>query len=158
MPDLDKIIAINRQRLGLDEHDKANDIKFTESCGAAIRLCVYGTLRPGEENFHLMEPLNGEWEDVTYPGYYTPPDDSYDYPRIAWTPEGDENPGKLITSPGLSSKWPNFDAFEGDDYCRILTPVESKNGPVISNIYAFVATTRTQLMMMDGMNVHDDRD
>lgn len=156
--DLNRIVSINRQRIGLEGHDKAADDKFSEACGAKGRLCVYGTLRPGEENFHLMAPLGGEWQDVTYPGYFSAPDDSYDYPRIAWTPQGDTNDGKLITSSKLASEWASFDEFEGDDYCRLLTPVQSSNGPMVANIYAFVDSTRTQLLMLDGMNVHDDRD
>lgn len=158
MADLDKIISINRQRIDLDPHDENADVRFSEDKGAHERLCVYGTLRPGEENHHLMEPLDGNWEEVTYRGYFLGPDQSYGYPRIAWTPHGDVNTAMLVSSSKLPSQWASLDAFEGEDYCRLLTIVETENGPVIANIYGFIDTTRTQLLMMDGMNVHDDRD
>ena len=105
-----------------------------------------------------MEPLDGQWADATYTGYFSPPDDSYGYPRIAWTPEGDENPGKLVTSDKLSAHWASLDAFEGEDYCRLLTAVKTNAGTLVANIYGFIDSTRTHLLMMDGMNVHDDRD
>lgn len=158
MSDLEKIIAINRQRLGLDPHDVASDQDFSSSVGAHERLCVYGTLRTGEENHHLMMPLEGQWHDVTYPGYFSPPDDSYDYPRVAWTPAGDNNPAQLVISDKLPTHWPDLDEFEGEDYCRLLTTVESAAGSWVANIYGFISSTRTHLLMMDGMNVHDDKD
>lgn len=158
MADLDKIIAINRQRIGLDPHDASVDTAFSTSMGAHERLCVYGTLRPGEENHHLMKPLKGQWDDVTYRGYFSPPDESYEYPRIAWAPHGEENPANLMISSQLPSHWAELDAFEGDDYCRLLTIVKGGSGLMIANIYGFIDSTRTHLLMMDGMNVHDDRD
>lgn len=158
MSDLDKIIAINRQRIGLDSYDVAVDQAFSLSTGAHERLCVYGTLRPGEDNYHLMEPLDGQWDDVTYPGYFSPSDKSYGYPRIAWTPLGEQNPGNMVTSSKLPAHWAALDEFEGKDYCRLLTIVQSGTGSLFANIYGFIDSTRTHLLMMDGMNVHDDRD
>lgn len=158
MSDLEKIVAINRQRIGLDPLDVEADQAFSTNMGAHERLCVYGTLRTGEENHHLMEPLNGQWHDVTYPGYFSAPDDSYDYPRIAWTPAGDINPGELVISDKLPRHWAALDDFEGEDYCRLLTIVQASSGPMIANIYGFISSTRTHLLMMDGMNVHDDKD
>lgn len=158
MSDLDKIIAINRQRIGLDPRDASADHAYSMSTNAQERLCVYGTLRPGQENHHLMAPLKGQWDEITYPGYFSPADQSYGYPRIAWTPHGDENPGKLVTSSKLPAHWAGLDEFEGEDYCRLLTLVQTKAGPLVANIYGFIDTTRTHLLMMDGMNVHDDRD
>lgn len=105
-----------------------------------------------------MASLDVEWSEITYPGYFLGPDETYRYPRITWTPCGETNPGMLATFPKFRSHWAALDKFEGTDYCRLLTPVETRNGPVVANIYGFVDTTRTQLLMMDGMNVHDDRD
>lgn len=158
MSDLEKIVAINRQRLGLDPHDVSADQAFSTSVGAHERLCVYGTLCTGEENHHLITPLEGQWHDVTYPGYFSPPDDSYEYPRIAWTPVGDANPGEVVISNKLPMHWAALDEFEGKDYCRMLTIVQASSGPMIANIYGFISSTRTHLLMMDGMNVHDDKD
>lgn len=158
MADLDKIIAINRQRIGLDPYDAAADQAFSISSGAHQRLCVYGTLRQGEENHHLMEPLDGQWHDVIYPGYFSAPDESYGYPRIAWTPLGDENPAELVVSSKLPAHWEALDSFEGADYCRLLTNVTSGSDILIANIYGFLDSTRTHLLMMDGMNVHADKD
>lgn len=158
MSDLEKIVAINRQRIGLDPHDVSTDQAFSSNVGAHERLCVYGTLRSGEENYHLMEPLNGQWHDVTYSGYFSAPDNSYDYPRVAWTPNGDTNPGELVISEKLPMHWASLDAFEGKDYCRLLTIVEGQGAQWVANIYGFISSTRTHLLMMDGMNVHDDKD
>lgn len=158
MADLDKIIAINRQRIGLDPHDPSSDQAFSVSTGAHKQLCVYGTLCPGQENHYLMEPLEGQWDDATYCGYFSPPDQSYGYPRVAWTPHGDENLGNLVTSSKLPAHWAVLDEFEGEDYCRLLTLVQTKAGTFVANIYGFIDSTRTHLLMMDGMNVHDDRD
>ncbi len=155
---LNKILAINRRRLGLDSEDLQADQQFSDATGAGHRLCVYGRMRPGGPDAHHLEVLGGEWSGGTFPGYLQSEGVCTldQCPGLAWSPSTPMNAGFIFSTTVLENVWPSLDAKEGSDYARILTPVQGADGEVVANIYVSRDATLTQLIMLDGMNVHDD--
>lgn len=157
---LDKIIRINRQRVGLEATDDKLDQQFSSSSGASTRLVAYGRMRPGGPDEHYLKDLDGTWCDVTFPGYIQSTGvctiDSC--PGLAWTPTGTWNDGFELVADALRDHWTILDAKEGADYARLLTPVRSRSGDSVANIYVSRDASIAQLHMLDGMNVHDDVD
>ncbi len=157
---LDKIIKINRQRVGLDNANDKLDQQFSLSSGAITKLVIYGRMRPGGPDEHHLIDLGGTWSDATFPGYIQSEDDcSIDFcPRLAWTPTGTWNEGFVFQADALKDHWSVLDAKEGADHARLLTPVQSSMGDYVANIYVSRDASIAQLHMLDGMNVHDDVD
>ncbi|MEE3718862.1 gamma-glutamylcyclotransferase [Tumidithrix elongata RA019] len=102
------------------------------------RLAVYGTLAPGESNHHILKPILGKWYDgfsvygnlTTYKGYPFLLLDQIDLktaqPNIKI---------KLFSSSDLPTHFDRIDAFEGEDYQRVLIPIFDAAGFAIANIY-----------------------
>ena len=107
---------------------------------ASTHLVVYGTLVPGEENEWVLEPLQGRWSQGYVRGKMFAPGtwgDGIEYPGMVWEPEGESVPVKVFGSARLSGDWERLDAFEGEEYLRILVPVESESGTTqIANLYS----------------------
>lgn len=156
----DKILQINRRRMGLDAPDITADAAFSAASGADKRLCVYGRMRPGGPDAHVLEPFGGVWSNGEFPGYLqTEGVCTMDQcPGLAWAPDGPANLGHILTSEKLSASWASIDSSEGGDYVRLLTPVRTKTGDIVANVYVSGDASRAQLLMADGMNVHDDVD
>jgi hypothetical protein len=154
------IVEINRRRFNLDPADNAGDQRFSKATGAANRLCIYGRMRPGGPDAHILEPLGGDWTACLFPGYLQGDGQcSLDQcPGLAWAPTREWNEGLLLTSDRLAGFWSTLDAKEGADYARLLTPVRIENTETIANIYVSRDASEAQLLMLDGMNVHDDVD
>ena len=101
-------------------------------------LAVYGSLKPGKENHHLISDIAGHWDTGYVHGTYI--DGGWarhlGYPSMLWQPEGDQIPVSVLVSENLSNHWERLDRFEGADYQRILIPV-FKQGEVkwVANIY-----------------------
>jgi len=156
---LAQIIAINRRRIGLDPVDTQLDARYSESTGAANRLCVYGRMRPGGPDADVLQPLGGDWTEAAFPGYLQDASCSIDQcPGLAWTPSGDINQGLILSSPRLQDAWPELDTKEGSHLVRLLTQVFTGDNETVANIYVSRDATQAQLLMLDGMNVHDDKD
>ena len=77
---------------------------------------------------------------------------------MVWSPDGDRQRGFLLTSAKLKDAWPQLDEHEGDEYVRLLVNVNVGGEIVIANIYAARDASRTQMMLADGYNVHNDVD
>lgn len=101
-------------------------------------LAVYGSLKPGKENHHLISDLKGEWHKGYINGIF------YDqgwgaglgYPAVRWNPSAEEIPVHVLISGHLPHSWDWLDDFEGEDYCRILVPVyQGKKVRWVANIY-----------------------
>ena len=157
---LEKIIKINRQRIGLDTANDAFDEQFSLSSGAASKLVIYGRMRPGGPDEHHLAELNGTWSDATFPGYIQSLDACTieTCPWLAWAPTGTWNEGFVFLADALKDHCPVLDAKEGIDLARLLTPVRSSTGDSVANIYVSRDASTAQLHMLDGMNVHDDVD
>ena len=110
------------------------------------KLAIYGTLAPGEANHGAVAEIEGRWSEGYVRGNlkFTGWGAEYGFPALAWKPDGSRVPVKLLSSHDMERHWPRLDAFEGDEYCRILVPVEGEDGIVaIANLYADrVAMTR----------------
>ena len=157
---LEHVIKINRGRIGFDPVDVADDRRFSKASEADTRLCVYGRMRPGGPDTHVLEPLAGTWSECSFPGYLQAGAQCTldDCPGLAWTLSREWNDGFLFTSGSLATAWGALDAKEGGDYVRLLTPVRVDGAESIANIYVSRDATEAQLLMLDGMNVHDDVD
>ena len=143
----DRIIAVNRCRLGLDAAAPDLDRALSLETGADCRLCVFGPPDPA-----LAEFSGGAWRDVAFPGYLQPDG------GLAWSPDGPWNPGRVLDAGSLSDAWTHLDAEYGGDSVRLLTPVRTESGEAVANIYAGPDASRARLLMLDGMNIHAETD
>lgn len=105
------------------------------------KLFVYGTLQPGKPNEHVLAPLNGDWQPATLRGYLREVGwgAAMGYPAITLDPDGPEVPGFVFSSAELGAKWPELDAFEGEEYERVQAPVTLADG---SGVQAYVYVLR----------------
>ncbi|SMG24636.1 gamma-glutamylcyclotransferase family protein [Cedecea neteri] len=96
-------------------------------------LFVYGTLRPGHVNAHIMENIGGEW----LPGYVRGTfyergwGAAADFPGIVLDKNGPEVHGYLFLSQNLSEHWPMLDEFE-DGYDRVEVEVTTPDGRTVT--------------------------
>jgi gamma-glutamylcyclotransferase (GGCT)/AIG2-like uncharacterized protein YtfP len=104
----------------------------------ATPLFVYGTLRAGERNAGELDRIPGGTRRVASTrgtlvtrGQGGP----YTYPAITLDPAAPVVPGELFTAPTLEEHWERLDAFEGEEYRRVLTDVEVEGGPVRAWVY-----------------------
>ncbi len=106
------------------------------------RLFVYGTLAPGRDNYHMLADIQGKWEEASVIGKLL--DEGWGakvgYPGIILDETGDEVRGFLLSSEDLAEHWPGLDAFEGEEYQRVLTVVRLADG---TNLDAYIYRLRT---------------
>ncbi|MDU7820735.1 MAG: gamma-glutamylcyclotransferase family protein, partial [Klebsiella sp.] len=88
------------------------------------RLFVYGTLRPGHSNAHIMDNIGGEWQPGYVQGlfYERGWGAAADFPGIVLDNNGPRVDGYLFLSTNLSAHWPMLDAFE-EGYDRVAVDV-----------------------------------
>ena len=93
------------------------------------RLFVYGTLRPGHSNAHIMDNIGGEWQPGYVPGtfYERGWGAAADFPGIVLDKNGPRGPGFLFLSANLEAHWAMLDAFE-EGYDRIAVEVTTDEG------------------------------
>lgn len=101
------------------------------------RLAVYGTLRPGHPNHHVLSGITGRWFEGQIRG------------RLI-----EEGWGAALGSPGmvldvaaepvdvwvlesceLVDHWTRLDEFEGPGYRRVSATVRAADGDVAASIY-----------------------
>ena len=88
-------------------------------------LAVYGTLAPGEENYHAMLGINGTWVDGFIYGYKFEVTwgGADGYPGVVLDPAGNRVPVKVMISDDLDSHWRRLDDFEGPGFRRVPVDV-----------------------------------
>jgi len=110
-------------------------------------LAVYGTLAPGEENYHAMLGINGTWVNgghirgykfqVTWGG-------ADGYPGVVLDPDGHQVPVMVMVSDDLDAHWRRLDDFEGPGFRRVVVDViRDRDGEteVFCQAYVFEALT-----------------
>lgn len=103
------------------------------------KLAVYGSLAPGRQNHSVLESLGGRWADGFVRGqlHAFGWGANLGYPGFRWDPQGDTVPINVLSSGALMSEWIYLDHFEGEQYVRILVPVENGSGVfAVANLYA----------------------
>lgn len=94
------------------------------------RLFVYGTLAPGRPNEHLLADVDGGWEPATVRGVLVQEGwgAGLGFPAIALAADGPEVSGFLFVSDRLDDHWARLDAFEGEEYDRVVAPAKRTDG------------------------------
>jgi gamma-glutamylcyclotransferase (GGCT)/AIG2-like uncharacterized protein YtfP len=102
------------------------------------RLVTYGTLAPGPPNHHQLDGLDGDSTTGWIHGHLKNEGWGADlgYPALVLDPEGATVDVDISHSEDLSMHWARLDDFEGPGYERILTTVQTADGPVEGYIYA----------------------
>jgi len=101
------------------------------------RLFTYGTLAPGRSNAHVLEDMDGTWENASARGklYSEGWGAALGYPGIVLGETDEQVSGFLFSSTQLPDHWERLDEFEGEGYQRVLTTVHLSNG---SQVEAFI--------------------
>ena len=115
---------------------------MTPSPGTSpLGLFVYGSLRPGERNEHVLSGLDGSWERASVRGRLHEEGwgSSIGYPAIVLDDRAEPVPGWLFVSDDLEGHWDRLDAFEGEEYRRVRTRARLEDG---SSVPAWVYVLR----------------
>lgn len=93
------------------------------------RLFVYGTLRPGHANAHILENIGGEWLPGSVNGtfYARGWGAAADFPGAILDKNGPPIHGYLFLSANLAAHWPMLDEFE-EGYDRVEVEVTTADG------------------------------
>ena len=93
-------------------------------------LFVYGTLAPGRPNEHVLAALGGTWRPATVRGHLKPWGWGAEmgYPGLVLDESGEEITGFIFSSDHLGEHWDELDDFEGEQYRRVLTEVQTSHG------------------------------
>lgn len=102
------------------------------------RLFVYGSLRPGQSNEHVLKAIGGTWQEASVRGHLKQVvEASGVYPAIVLDDAAPVVPGYIFHSDHLNAHWDDLDAFEGDSYQRILVTVQTHDHEAVeAYIYA----------------------
>jgi gamma-glutamylcyclotransferase (GGCT)/AIG2-like uncharacterized protein YtfP len=86
------------------------------------RLFVYGTLQPGRANAHVLEAIGGDWQAASVVGLLSADGwgATHGYPALILAEHGAPVPGYVFSSERLADHWDELDAFEGNDYRRVV--------------------------------------
>lgn len=92
-------------------------------------LIVYGSLAPGQPNFHEVSSIKGEWLNGQIHGYVKEIGwgANIGYPGLSWDPNGPEVNASILHSKELSKHWKRLDGFEGDEYNRTIIPFKTES-------------------------------
>lgn len=102
-------------------------------------LFVYGTLRLGQPNAHVMERIGGEWLKGTVLGELEQRGwgAALGSPGIRLSEHGQVIEGYVFVSEHLAEHWAALDEFEGEEYERVAVDVRLESGEIMhSEIYA----------------------
>jgi gamma-glutamylcyclotransferase (GGCT)/AIG2-like uncharacterized protein YtfP len=143
------IEAANARRAGrqatADDRDSESDVeaRLDSLFGTGERLAVYGSLAPGRQNHHIVQPLGGTWTAGVVEGDLSTHawGAAIGFPALTPRPGGPAVSVHVLTSPALRGAWAELDAFEGSEYRRVLVPVWSIGTPdarvllTVANLY-----------------------
>ncbi len=113
--------------------DAVAEAALERAFGCSRRLAVYGTLAPGRENHHELSDCAGDWSIGVVHGHLA----LHAYPLLTPDPAGPAVAVAVLVGDDLRDHWPRLDAFEGDDYVRVLVEVRRPDDPsTVANLYA----------------------
>ena len=103
-------------------------------------LVVYGSLAPGGDNHNQMAGMEGVWENAIIKGILVKKGwgQHLGYPGLKFEPVNQIKPLECLVfiSTDLKNHFDRLDKFEGEDYERILIPLElGDNRKAIGNVY-----------------------
>lgn len=132
---LTNIAAANAARAAGDAAggDSGRDLERRHQC--SCRLAVYGTLAPGAANHAQVAACHGIWQPGEVPGHRA----VRRYPVFRFDARAPMVPVQVLQSDDLPGHWAALDAFEGDEYRRILVPVRMAGSWQVANLYEAVA-------------------
>jgi gamma-glutamylcyclotransferase (GGCT)/AIG2-like uncharacterized protein YtfP len=128
-----------------DEADRSQSVEVLESRleerlgRPSQRLAVYGSLRPGRENFCLVAHLRGSWQRGHVRGVLHPGggEGSERWPKLIEDESAPEVEVDVLESVDLPERWEELDRFEGAAYRRRLVIVELAGKRLaVANLYA----------------------
>ena len=96
------------------------------------KLVVYGSLAPGERHEDVLAPLRGEWRPCRVTGIVR---EHAGYKILEWRQDAPAVAARLFISDDLPRYWNVLDEFEGEDYRRIVVPVQTDEGETLANVY-----------------------
>ncbi|MBV1850566.1 gamma-glutamylcyclotransferase family protein [Catellatospora tritici] len=101
------------------------------------RLATYGSLSPGKSNHAQLHGLDGHWFTGHVHGQLFAAGWGADlgYPALVLDPDGDAVEVQIFESADLPAHWSRLDDFEGSQYRRVLTAVDTPSGPIEACIY-----------------------
>ncbi len=106
---------------------------------AQTRLATYGTLAPGRANHHQLSDLQGRWLKGTVRGRLVEEGwgAAMGYPALVLDNGAETVAVDVFESADLPAHWERLDAFEGDEYERIVVIVTLEDGDEIAaSLYA----------------------
>lgn len=111
--------------------DTAAEAALEAVYGCGALLAVYGTLAPGRSNHGELAMCPGTWLDGAVNGRLV----QRDYPFLTPDALAPAISVQLLRSEALRAHWAQLDAFEGDEYRRVLVPVRTDRGVFVANVY-----------------------
>ena len=136
--------------LWFDMGTESNEVEGSPGADASAasesardRLAVYGSLAPGKANHHMLAKYAGTWTrgrvrgELVNAGWGA----AGGFPGLIPRDDGPWVPVEVFESQALRSAWPELDAFEGEEYERVLVRVYPEEDSAervlfIANIYA----------------------
>lgn len=132
------LLAVRERRYTGDYRSTPAEADLEDQYQHSRQLAVYGTLAPGESNFHVVRSLGGTWTQAQVRGvrFILQVGVDVGYPGFRWMTDGPPLQVHLLSSAELPGDWERLDRFEGADYCRILVPLAiGKNAFTVANLY-----------------------
>ena len=106
--------------------------------GPENRLIVYGSLAPGKSNHAQMNGMAGTWTPGVVRGHFR--ENGWGlgqgFPGLVPDPNGPALAILVFTSSELPAHWRRLDAFEGEEYQRMIVDAEIDGVATPANIYA----------------------
>ena len=102
-----------------------------------LALAMYGTLRPGRSNHHVVSTIPGSWVPGIVRGWLVEEGwaATEGYPALRLDPAGPGVSVDVLVSEELHRHWERLDDFEGEGYRRVVVEVETDSGVISAQVY-----------------------
>jgi gamma-glutamylcyclotransferase (GGCT)/AIG2-like uncharacterized protein YtfP len=98
------------------------------------RLFVYGTLKPGHENAHMLEEIGGSWQAGSVMGTLVSEGwaATKGYTALVLDEKGQEVSGYVFSSELLAQHWERLDEFENARYRSVSAETKTSTRKTLS--------------------------